>query len=116
MTAEARWEQLVHSYEKAQAASDVAFETYDRLPLQDAGNSQQERNYEAKRDELYRLEDRLLAMTPPTLAAAAYQLKLLGMRHHSVDLDEPPLPNEQELEGAAVRRIYEAMRDSIRRI
>lgn len=71
-------------------------------------NEVHERRCDAARDAEIALEDELLALTPPDLAAAAYQLKLFALRHCSVELDSEIIDGE-EPEGSILRRIHHAV-------
>lgn len=103
------WAALVHEYQEAERVWDEAFDAYNLLEPQESGDTPEERRYEAARDVAYRLEDRLLAMRPPNAEAALYQLRLFGIRHHDVDVDDDPMDSEDPLEGGVVRRVHAAL-------
>lgn len=102
-----QWAELVAQFEAAQAASDRAFEASERQPVA-PGPTPEEAEYERLRDLSYECEDRLLAVVAPSLAGVALQLRILGWRHFSAELDEPPMPNEDR-DAAGLRNIYGAI-------
>ena len=103
------WADLVRVYEAAVADSDLAFAAYDRLPPAGSGDTDEERRYDAARAIMIEHEDRLLAVKPPSLGAAAYQLKLFGLRYHFVDMDEPPMAGEDIPAGPILRSIHDTL-------
>lgn len=108
------WDALVREYQAAERSWDQAFDAYNLLPPQESGDTVEERRYEAARDAAYAIEDRLLALRPPSVEAALYQLKLFGVRHHDVDVDGEPMESEDPLEGGVIRRIHGMLREATR--
>ncbi|MBL8554602.1 MAG: hypothetical protein JNL41_10020 [Phenylobacterium sp.] len=105
-TATTRWAELVERYEDARRVHDAAHAAYAREAAGfDEGH---ELRCEATRDAEIALEDEMLAMDAPHLAAAAYQLKIFALRHCSVELDGELLEDE-EPEGSILRRIHHAV-------
>lgn len=100
------WAALVERYEAARRVTDAAVEAYDRLPPAESDGTVEELRFEAARDAEIAIEDDLLAMTAPDIAAAAYQLKLFALRYCSAELDDEPLSGENQPEGTILRRIH----------
>lgn len=103
------WETLVERYEEARRVTDAAFEAYNHLEPADSGDTPEELRYEAARDAEIAIEDELLAMKAPDLAAVAYQLKIFGLRYHSADFDDEPMSGEDQPSGPILRRIHQAL-------
>lgn len=105
---EDEWARMVREYEAADDRALAAFEALERLPPVTSGGTEEERAYDEARDIAYAHEDGLLAVAPPSLGAAAYQLKIFAVRHHSIEMDDP-MPGEERREESVLRRIYDLL-------
>jgi hypothetical protein len=103
------WAELRAMYEEADAKAVAAWSAHDRFPASanEARALQLEEHYEALRSVARRHEDALLGVVPPTIEAAAYQLRLLGLNHHATDFAHPE--GSETWEKAILRRIYQAL-------
>ena len=103
------WAELVAMFEEADAEAVAAWSAHDRFPasVNDERATQLEQRYEALRSVARRHEDALLGVAPPTVEAAAYQLRLLGLNHHSTDFAHAA--GRETWEKAILRRIYQAL-------
>lgn len=102
------WDQLVAAYEAADAEEAAAYALYGDADPSAEGFEQLEARYK----ELDRIRDerqaKLLGVQAPTVAAAAYQLKVYALTFQQVDVAGAPAPDEDR-EHAALRRIYEGL-------
>lgn len=103
------WTELVAMYEEADADAVAAWSAHDRFSpsANDQRAVELEQHYEALRNVARRYEDALLGVVPPTVEAAAYQLRILGLNHHATDFAHPG--GSETWEKAILRRIYQAL-------
>ena len=103
------WSQLVAMFEEADAEAVAAWSAHDRFPasVNDDQAAQLEQRYEKLRSVARRHEDALLGVVPPTVEAAAYQLRLLGLNQHSTDFAQAE--GSENWEKAILRRIYQGL-------
>lgn len=101
-----QWTEWVAAHQAVEAAAEAAYRAYVDAP-EFARNT-----LEARCEEIGRIYDqqhaRLLGVEPPTVAAAAYQLRLFALGYHLGDPAEAPLPHEEQ-EIAVLRRIYRSL-------
>jgi hypothetical protein len=104
----ALWDQLVAVYEAADAEADAAYALYGEADPGAEGYDE----LEARHEELGRVrrehEAKLLAVRAPTVAAAAYQLRVYALSYQSADFAEPARSDEDR-EQTILRRIYESL-------
>ncbi|PZQ65154.1 MAG: hypothetical protein DI570_02755 [Phenylobacterium zucineum] len=103
------WKRLTDEYEAAVALHDVARTAADEVEMTTPEETPEEKRSAETLEAVCHLEDRLLAVEAPSFDAALYQLKVFGLRHLSIDLDEEPLGSEGETKAPAFRRIYLAL-------
>ena len=103
------WTELVAMFEEADAEAVAAWSAHDRAPpsVSEDHEARLEQRYETLRSIARRHEDALLGVVPPTVEAAAYQLRLLGLNHHATDFAQPG--GNENWEKAILRRIYQAL-------
>ncbi len=100
------WEHLIERYMQARAAFDDATAAYDAA--EGGYDEAHEGRCAVARDAEIALEDALLAMTPPDLAAVACALKIFALRHCGVDIDDDPGLDDKP-EGPILRRLHAAV-------
>jgi len=105
------WAALIERYEAARRVTDDAHDAYERDSV--GFDEIHELRCEAARDAEIAIEDELLAMKAPDLAAIAYQLKIFGLRYHSADFDDEPMSGEDQPSGPILRRIHEALLSAV---
>lgn len=98
------WDRLVERYEAADAKADAAYLATDDAAGEAAQREADER-YEALRRIAERYEDQLLSSDAPSGEAARYQLKVYALRFQLVDLDDAPMPGEDEA-ARVMRRFF----------
>jgi len=116
LTTKERWAGLVTAYETADRQWTAATKAVEALPPGSGADTPEERACDIARDKAYECEDALLAARVPTLADAAYQLKIIASRHHDVDFDDTDASGSSTVESEALRRIYELMTVAGRRL
>lgn len=99
----AEWDALVASHQDVEAAAEAAYHAY--VGASDGARAA----LQARCEQIGRVYDqqqqRLLRVEPPTLGAAAYQLRLFALGYHLGDPAEPALADDAR-EITVLRRIY----------
>jgi hypothetical protein len=107
------WSHLVEAFEAAEAEAARAEDARRHAPA--PANDEQPSGLDETSAALTRVrdawEDRLLTVACPSVAAAAYQLRLFARRYHGAEL-AAPAPDDESPAAVTLRRIWGGLQNA----